>query len=162
MTAPRFRRLVVLAILVSAVVAAVKALRGEPAPVFAHREPGDAPAPRSRPDAASSASAIRGSAARPAPAAEVRATPSEAHAEQAAPTPGATAAAASSPAAQPRGRRWEHPLAGDCPPGYPVKVKLTSGIYHVPGGFSYVRTNPDRCYATVEEAEHDGFRAAKR
>ena len=31
---------------------------------------------------------------------------------------------------------------------------------HVPGGRSYARTEPERCYATPEDAEADGFRRA--
>ena len=54
------------------------------------------------------------------------------------------------------------PVAGGCPAGYPVKGKRGSGIYHVPGGLSYARTVPDRCYATPADAEADGLRAAKR
>ena len=54
------------------------------------------------------------------------------------------------------------PVDGGCPPGYPVKGKRNSGIYHVPGGLSYARTVPDRCYATPADAEADGLRAAKR
>ena len=37
-----------------------------------------------------------------------------------------------------------------------------SGIFHVPGGMSYDRTVPERCYATAADAEADGFRQAKR
>jgi hypothetical protein len=51
---------------------------------------------------------------------------------------------------------------GSCPKTHPVKAKLASGIYHVPGGGNYERTNPDRCYASAEAAEADGLRAAKR
>lgn len=51
---------------------------------------------------------------------------------------------------------------GDCPHGYPVKVKISSGIFHLPGGLAYERTKPDRCYATPQAAEADGYRAAKR
>ncbi len=50
---------------------------------------------------------------------------------------------------------------GDCPLSHPVKAKLRSGIYHVPGGASYERTNADRCYPTPESAETDGYRASK-
>jgi micrococcal nuclease len=57
---------------------------------------------------------------------------------------------------------WVLPKDGACPDGYPVKAKVTSRIYHVPGGTSYARTSPDRCYATPADAEADGFRAAKR
>jgi len=51
---------------------------------------------------------------------------------------------------------------GACPLTHPVKAKLTSGIYHVPGGGNYDRTKPDRCYASAEAAEADGLRPAKR
>lgn len=51
---------------------------------------------------------------------------------------------------------------GSCPLSHPVKVKVSSGIHHVPVGFSYERTRADRCYASPEQAEADGFRAAKR
>jgi len=57
---------------------------------------------------------------------------------------------------------WVPPVDGACPPGYPVKAKLASHVYHVPGGSSYARTTPDRCYASGADAEADGFRAAKR
>jgi hypothetical protein len=42
-----------------------------------------------------------------------------------------------------------------------VKANMTSGIFHVPGGGSYDRTNADRCYADAASAESDGLRAAK-
>jgi hypothetical protein len=57
---------------------------------------------------------------------------------------------------------WVEPVAGTCPEGYPVKAKMTSGIYHVKGGLSYGRTTPDRCYRSAEAAEADGLRPAKR
>ena len=62
----------------------------------------------------------------------------------------------------PPSQRWSEPTGKQCPPGFAVKVKLASGIYHLPGMFAYERTIPDRCYATAEAAEADGFRAAKR
>ena len=49
----------------------------------------------------------------------------------------------------------------DAPTGYPVKVNVRSGIYHVPGGSSYERTNADRWYRSPMAAEADGFRASK-
>jgi hypothetical protein len=49
-----------------------------------------------------------------------------------------------------------------CPDGYPIKAKLSSKVFHVPGGSMYDRTTPDRCYATAEAAEADGFRQSKR
>lgn len=54
------------------------------------------------------------------------------------------------------------PVDGECPSGYPVKAKLASGIFHVPGGQNYERTRPDRCYASAAAAEADGLRPAKR
>jgi len=62
----------------------------------------------------------------------------------------------------PPSARWSDPVEKACPPGFEVKVKLASGIYHLPGMFAYDRTIPDRCYASAEAAEADGFRAAKR
>jgi hypothetical protein len=61
------------------------------------------------------------------------------------------------------GPDWVESDAEDtCPDGYPVKVKLSSGIFHVPGGLSYDRTKPDRCYATTDAAVRDGFRESQR
>jgi hypothetical protein len=71
--------------------------------------------------------------------------------QAAAPAPAATTA---SPA------RWREPIDGACPDGYPVKV-AKSGIYHVPGGRSYERTTAERCYASAEDADADGYRRAK-
>ena len=60
-------------------------------------------------------------------------------------------------------RPWVEPLPdGSAPESHPVKAKLASGIYHVPTGFNYPRTKPDRCYLSAEAAEADGFRPAKR
>jgi hypothetical protein len=67
----------------------------------------------------------------------------------AAPTPIVTAA-------------WVEPIDGACPATHPIKAKLSSGIYHQPGGMNYERTNADRCYADPEAADGDGLRPAKR
>jgi hypothetical protein len=56
---------------------------------------------------------------------------------------------------------WVATTGGPTPDGYPVKVNTRSGIFHVPGGRSYDRTVPDRCYATAADAEADGYRRAK-
>ncbi len=55
------------------------------------------------------------------------------------------------------------PAAGDdvVPDGFPVKVKVSSGIFHVPGGRFYERTKADRWYATTGAAEADGYRRSK-
>jgi hypothetical protein len=60
------------------------------------------------------------------------------------------------------GAAWLEPVNGDCPSGHPVKAKMSSGIYHLPGGLSYDRTHPDRCYRDATAAEADGLRPAKR
>lgn len=57
---------------------------------------------------------------------------------------------------------WVEPEDGVCPTTHPVKVKLASGIFHVPGGLAYERTSPDRCYRDLAAAEADGFRPSKR
>jgi hypothetical protein len=56
---------------------------------------------------------------------------------------------------------WVEADDGACPASHPVKVKLASGIFHVPGGANYERTRADRCYRTAEAAEADGLRASK-
>jgi len=50
---------------------------------------------------------------------------------------------------------------GTCPASHPIKAKLSSGIYHVPGGANYERTKPDRCYADEPAAITDGLRRSK-
>ncbi len=57
---------------------------------------------------------------------------------------------------------WTEPVADECPPTHPVKAKMTSGIYHLPGMAAYGRTKPDRCYVDAAAAEADGLRPAKR
>lgn len=57
---------------------------------------------------------------------------------------------------------WVDPENGECPPSHPIKAKLSSKIFHAPGGLAYDRTTPDRCYRDAATAEADGFRPAKR
>jgi hypothetical protein len=64
--------------------------------------------------------------------------------------------------AAPAARFIEPGADASCPPTHPVKAKLASGIFHVPGGGNYERTKPDRCYVDAAAAEADGLRAAKR
>jgi hypothetical protein len=66
------------------------------------------------------------------------------------------------PEPEPVVRSWVDPEGRVCPTAYPVKAKLTSKIFQVPGMFAYDRTNPDRCYRDAAAAEQDGFRSAKR
>jgi len=57
---------------------------------------------------------------------------------------------------------WVDPDGNICPDTHPVKGKLSSMIYQVPGNFAYDRTNPDRCYQSADAATADGMRPAKR
>src|SRR5262245_57338326 len=56
---------------------------------------------------------------------------------------GAAPAASTIPDTVPPSKRWSDPVERACPPGFEVKVKLASGIYHLPGMFAYQRTVPD-------------------
>lgn len=56
---------------------------------------------------------------------------------------------------------WTAPIDGSCPEDYPIKANDNSHIYHVPGGRFYARTVAERCYATAEAAERDGYRRSK-
>jgi hypothetical protein len=66
------------------------------------------------------------------------------------------------PAVGARRDRWVAPVEQACPASHPVKAKLRSGIFHQPGGASYDRTIPDRCYQDATAAEADGLRRAQR
>jgi hypothetical protein len=70
-------------------------------------------------------------------------------------------APAEEPAAE-AAKRWVEPSGGVCPTTHPVKAKVSSKIFHLPGMANYERTTPDRCYGDAASAEADGLRAAKR
>ncbi len=57
-----------------------------------------------------------------------------------------------------------YPSAGVCPPTNPIKGNRgdKEWIYHVPGGASYAKTNPEECFSTESAARAAGYRAAKR
>lgn len=57
---------------------------------------------------------------------------------------------------------WVEPEDETCPASHPVKAKLSSGVFHLPGMMHYDRTKPDRCYPDPASAEADGLRQAKR
>jgi hypothetical protein len=78
-------------------------------------------------------------------------------------SPAAAAAPAPEPAPAPATApaTWVAPVDGVAPEGYPIKVNVKSGIYHVPGGRFYDRGSADRCYASAADAEADGYRRAK-
>jgi hypothetical protein len=89
-------------------------------------------------------------AAKKLPAAKKTATPRKAAAKKAT----KAAPAAATPFVDPEG--------GVCPTSHPVKAKLASRLFHLPGMFAYDRTRPDRCYRDAETAVADGFTQAKR
>ena len=57
---------------------------------------------------------------------------------------------------------WVEPEGGVCPTSHPVKAKLRSAIFHLPGMAAYARTSPDRCYRDEQAAIADGLRKAAR
>jgi len=59
-------------------------------------------------------------------------------------------------------KAWVEPNGDTCPTTHPVKAKMSSKIFHVPGGTNYDRTKPDRCYRDEAAAESDGLRKATR
>jgi hypothetical protein len=67
---------------------------------------------------------------------------------------------AAAPAAE--ARIWVEPSGGVCPPSHPIKAKLSSKLFHLPGMLAYDRCKPDRCYATEPDAVADGLQKAKR
>lgn len=54
------------------------------------------------------------------------------------------------------------PSGTTCPSWAPIKGNESSGIYHVPGGAFYSRTNPEICFSTTTAAQKAGYRASKR
>jgi len=66
-------------------------------------------------------------------------------------------------AEEPPGERlWVPANDGVCPPTHPVKAKLSSKIFHTPGGRNYKSTKADRCYPDEASAQADGLRPAQR
>ena len=70
--------------------------------------------------------------------------------------------AATGGAASPGSGAWVDPDGNVCPTSHPVKAKLSSKVFHLPGQLAYERTHPDRCYLDEAAAEADGLRKAKR
>lgn len=77
------------------------------------------------------------------------------------PAPGAPVVPLNAEAAPPVAA-WIAPEGDTCPVTHPVKAKMSSSIYHLPGMAAYERTKPDRCYRDEATAEADGLRRAKR
>lgn len=64
--------------------------------------------------------------------------------------------------AKPDAVAWVEPSGATCPDSHPLKAKLASGLFHLPGMLAYRRTRPDRCYRDEGSALADGLRRAKR
>jgi hypothetical protein len=77
-------------------------------------------------------------------------------------TPKKQAAKKAAPAADAPARIWVEPSGAVCPPSHPIKAKLSSKLFHLPGMLAYDRCKPDRCYATEPAAVADGLQKAKR
>ncbi len=110
------------------------------------------------------AAPARGAGTRKAPARKApakKAAPRKAASRKAASTkPAAKKAPAKKSASA--GAAWVEPAGGVCPTTHPVKGKLRSAIFHLPGMAAYARTTPDRCYRDEEAATDDGLRRAAR
>lgn len=77
-------------------------------------------------------------------------------------SPYETRADAPATAARPSATAWVEPVDGSCPASHPIKAKLSSGLFHLPGMLAYERTKPDRCYGSEDAAAADGLTRAKR
>ena len=123
--------------------------RPSPAPVAAAPKP--APAEAEKPDSGSS---------------EGEKSDSGKSAPSRAAKPTRTGPARKSPtgkAEDPPGERlWVQANDGVCPQSHPVKAKLSSKIFHTPGGRNYKTTKADRCYPDEDSAQADGLRPALR
>jgi hypothetical protein len=107
--------------------------------------------------------------AAPAKAAPVTTAPAKAVSTKAGPAMAGSAKAVSAKAAKTPAKRtkaavgaWVEPIGATCPPTHPIKAKLASRLFHIPGMFAYDRTRPDRCYADESAATAEGFTRAKR
>ncbi len=138
MSGPSLRKALVVSVVLAACAAIVRAVRGRPAPAFELPGGPSAPWPTLRPEATPD---WVGPAAAPADAEPLAAPPNG----EAPPTPA-----------------WLEATNSPPPASHPVKAKLGSGIYHLPGMMNYERTRPDRWYRSAAEAEADGLRVAKR
>lgn len=147
-----FRRGLTLGLLAGAVASAVKVLQGRRSQQPPAAAPTWEPIPRTAPQP----------------------DPARVAALQEAPESAVTPPARKKPAAKKAGKQvaekaesepappWIEPVDGSCPGSHPIKGKLSSRIFHVPGGFNYPRTKPDRCYLDAAAAEADGLRPSKR
>jgi hypothetical protein len=145
----------------------------DPAAVAPQAEPAPSPTATTAPRRAPAAKAARKAAGKKAAgkkaagkkaagkkAAGKKAAGKKAAASARAAARGATASRASVEQGQTAG--WVEPTGGTCPPTHPVKAKMATRIFRLPGMAAYHRVSADRCYADAEAAERDGLRVAKR
>jgi hypothetical protein len=130
--------------------------RPSPAPVAAATNPAaEAPPASSKPPTPSKANKSGADKAEASKSAPSRAA-----------KPTRTGPARKSPtgrAEEPPGERlWVPANDGVCPTTHPVKAKLSSKIFHTPGGRNYTSTKADRCYPDEASAQADGLRPALR
>ena len=76
--------------------------------------------------------------------------------------PAAPPVAPAEPAPAEPAQLWVEPEDGVCPASHPVKAKLSSNLFHLPGMVAYNRLRPDRCYPDEASAIKDGLTKAKR
>ena len=134
--------------------------------------PSPAPVPAAAPKPPAPAGAASAEVATPPPASPSPPAPESPADAVAKPAPGRaakpsrTGPARKSPtgkAEEPPGERlWVPANDGVCPQTHPVKAKLSSKIFHTPGGRNYSRTHADRCYPDEASAQADGLRPALR
>jgi hypothetical protein len=165
------RRVLRLGVLAGVGVGVLKVVRGRKAPdPWADSWVSTGPPGGTRPSPAPVAAAAPKPPAPSETAAASLATPPPASPQPPAPSraskPTRTGPARKSPtgkAEDPPGERlWVPANDGVCPQSHPVKAKLSSKIFHTPGGRNYKSTKADRCYPDEASAQADGLRPALR
>jgi hypothetical protein len=121
--------------------------------------PSAAPVAAAAPKPPAPAGTASGAVAVPPPASPQPPAPSRA----AKPRTGPARKSPTGKAEDPPGERlWVPANDGVCPQSHPVKAKLSSKIFHTPGGRNYKSTKADRCYPDEASAQADGLRPALR
>lgn len=146
---------------------AKKARPRRAAPLKAERQPiadpfaeeGDPPSAPTAPTPSEPPPPAEGGAKAAAKAPAAKRTRPLRAAQPAAAAPPAAAGDAPRPAAV---RSWVEPVGNLCPTTHPVKAKLGSKVFRLPGKPGYETSRPDRCYASEGAARRAGFTEAQR
>ncbi len=134
-----------------------------PAPAVEAPTPAPAPAPPPAPEPVPDVEKVAAATPAAPKKAAKKAAPKKSATKKAAKKAASTAPAAKKSATKKGATKlWVTPTDDVCPTSHPVKAKLTSKIFHLPGMLNYERTKPDRCYRDGPAAESDGLRPAKR